>query len=119
MKRDMDLIREILIEMEKWPADARPEIKIAGRSPEEITHHLGLMADAGLIHAVNASSHDGEDWIPIKINWEGYEFLDAARSDTLWNKAKETVITKTGTLTLEAVKVALGMLMKQALIGGL
>jgi Hypothetical protein (DUF2513) len=73
------------------------------------------MAEAGLINAVDASRMDGEAWLPIKIRGEGYEFLDTARSDTMWNKAKETVITKTRTLTLEALKTALGMLMRQAL----
>ncbi len=90
MKRDMDLVRAILIEMEKWtPGQDGGEIEVQGRTPEEITYHLGLMHEAGLIKAINASSHDGEAWLPLKILWDGHEFLDAARSDTVWAKAKQ------------------------------
>ena len=68
MKRDMDVVRDILIEMEKWGADQRGgEINVEGCTPEEITYHLGLMDQAGLIKALNASSFDGEAWIPVTI----------------------------------------------------
>jgi RHS repeat-associated protein len=43
--------------------------------------------------------------------------LDAARNDTLWVKAKETVINKTGSLTVEGLKIALSTLIKHALGG--
>jgi hypothetical protein len=75
------------------------------------------MNQAGLIKALDASSFEGEEWIPVKILWEGHEFLDAARSDTVWAKAKERVISTTGTLTLEALKAALSFVMKQAIAG--
>lgn len=119
MKRDMDLVRDILLEMEKWRTNAaNREITIPGHTPDEITYHLGLMREAGLIKAIDATSHDGVAWLPVKLLWDGHEFLDAARSDTMWNKAKETVIKNTGTLTLEALKTALAMLMKHAVMGG-
>ncbi len=120
MKRDMDLVREILIEMEKWPANQRDgDITLVGRTSEEIAYHLGLMHEAGLIKAVDASSHDGEAWLPLKILWDGHEFLDAARSDTVWAKAKARVISATGTLTLEALKMALSAIMKEAVSAAL
>ncbi len=46
--------------------------------------------------------------------YEGHEFLDAARSDTIWSKAKATVMKNAGTLTLEALKATLAILMKHA-----
>jgi len=115
MKRDMDLVRDILIEMEKWTADQRGgEIEIEGRAPEEITYHLGLMHQAGLIKALDASSFDGEAWIPAKILWDGHEFLDAARSDTVWANAKQRALSTAGTLTIEAMKAALQWAIRQA-----
>jgi hypothetical protein len=57
------------------------------------------------------------DFHVLRLTYDGHEFLDAARSDTLWNKAKENVITKTGTLTLEGLKIALSTLIKHALGG--
>jgi len=49
----------------------------------------------------------GVCWKPKRLTYSGHEFLDAARSDTVWNKAKDMVRKATGTITLEAVKVAL------------
>jgi hypothetical protein len=119
MKRDMDLVREILIEMEKRPASTpNTPITLTGHTADEITYHLGLMHEAGLIHAIDASSLDGEAWLPVNILWDGHEFLDAARSDTVWKKAKETVLKNTGALTIDALKVALSMAMKHAITGG-
>jgi hypothetical protein len=115
MKRDMDLVRSILIEMEKWTPDQRGgEIKVQGHTPEEITYHLGLMHEAELIEASEASNLDGEAWLPIKIRWDGHEFLDAARSDTVWTKAKQRAMSTAGTLTLEAMKAALPWVIRQA-----
>lgn len=120
MKRDMDLVRAILIEMEKWPAGQRHgEIILDGRSDEEVTAHLGMMVEAGLIEAIDASSNDGEAWIPQRITWEGYEFLDSARSDTIWSIAKQQAISTAGALTFESMKVALKWAVGQAIVGGL
>jgi hypothetical protein len=46
-----------------------------------------------------------------RLTYEGHELLDAARSDT---KAKATVMKNAGTLTLEALKATLAILMKHA-----
>lgn len=120
MKRDMDLVRDILVEMEKWPANhTSGGITIEGRTQDEITHHLGLMHGAGLIEAIDASSHDGEAWIPVKILWDGHEFLDAARSDTVWSKAKQRAMSTAGTMTLEAMKAALAYVTKQLITGSI
>jgi len=118
MKRNMELVREILIEMEKWPADSAGEIQIAGRAPEEITYHLGLMADRGLINAIDASSNGGSAWLPQGITWEGHEFLDAARSNTVWERAKKHVLSTTGTLTIEGLKAAFPLIIRQMVSGG-
>lgn len=118
MKRDMDLVRKILIEMEEWPPyPGNRRIEIEGYTDEQITHHIGLMTQAGLIHALNASSFDGEAWLPQSITWEGHEFLDAARSDSVWNKAKDLAKRNAGTLTLEGLKIALGVVVKAAIAG--
>lgn len=118
MRRDMDLVRDILLEMEKRTAKQRgDEIVIAGHTPEEINYHIGLMHQAGLLKAANATSFDGVKWIAIDILWPGHEFLDDARSDTVWEKAKQRAMTTAGALSLEALKVALQFVIRQA-VGG-
>ena len=41
------------------------------------------------------------------VTWAGYEFLDAARSDTVWNRAKSAVITGAGGLAFDVLKAVL------------
>ena len=92
MKRDMDLVRRILLELEGHQEGYAPsELQIQGYSQEQIGFHVLLMGEAGLLVA-----HDGTCFgstspmgIASRLTWEGYEFLDAARSDSIWTKAKQ------------------------------
>ncbi len=115
MKRDMDLIREILLEVEKSPSLGGCQVKMPGRTSEELYYNAQLAQEAGFIDARFA--HGSPDFHVIRLTYQGHEFLDAARSDTRWAKAKEIVIKNTGTLTLEALKIALETLVKHALGG--
>jgi len=92
-------------------------IEVPEHSEEEISYHVLLLADAGLIEAINLGSMSRVCWMPKRLTYDGHEFLDAARDQTRWAKAKEAVIKNTGTLTLEALKIALAALIKQAITG--
>jgi hypothetical protein len=48
MKRDMDLVRKIVLMLEDHPSGSAPESKIDGYTEEEIGYHLYLLVDAGL-----------------------------------------------------------------------
>jgi hypothetical protein len=120
MKRDMDLCREILRQIEESPESAGPAVKVDGRSDEEISYHVKLLAEAGLVEAGVADGRfddrmsDGsvrtrfqKVYSPVSLTWNGHEFLDAARNDTIWRKAKAKVISATGGLVFEVLKAAL------------
>jgi len=55
MQRDMDLVRELLLEIDKEPQlDGRrwlpgKNISIDGYSPEEIAYHLNMLVEAGYV----------------------------------------------------------------------
>ncbi len=115
MKRDMDLIRAILLEVEKSPSPGGSRIEIPGRAREELYYNAQLAQEAGLIDARFLPNSD--EFHVLRLTYAGHEFLDAARNDTLWVKAKETVTKNTGTLTLEGLKIALSTLIKHALGG--
>jgi len=120
MQREMDLLRSILLELERQNYDSGwAEISIPGRSEVEISYHVRLLADAELIEAIDLSNMDGICWRPRRMTYQGHEFLDAARNETLWAKAKDTVISTTGTLTVEALKITLAALIKKGLAAGL
>jgi hypothetical protein len=105
MKRDMDLVRRILFQVEeKGQPHGYVDLEIPGYAPEQIAHHVHLMQEAGLIEASNLSTTEGIDYRPTRLTWSGHEFLDAARNATVWNKAKEMVREKGGSVPFEILK---------------
>ena len=111
MKRDMDLIRALLLKVEEAPYGALWSGEMPGYTHQQVLYHVELANDAGLIEA---SLLNPDGFLVRRLTYAGHEFLDAARSDKIWNKAKETVMNNAGTLTLEALKTALSVLMKHA-----
>ncbi|ATF13624.1 DUF2513 domain-containing protein [Brevibacillus porteri] len=88
MKRDMELIIEILkrVEQEKT-ATNNIVIELEGYDFEVVQYHVGLLKDAGFLKA-KATYNPLEYWIS-EMSWAGYDFLDAARNETVVEKAKE------------------------------
>lgn len=105
MKRDIDLIKEILIEIEESNApNDIVEIDIPKRNQEVISYHIMLMKQAGLLDAENVSGTSSFHWIPISLTWQGHEFLDAIRNDSVWSKLKSKLKEQGGSLPFHVVK---------------
>ena len=87
MERNMELIRLLLIQYEA----GSPPAGLENYSQQQVLYNLLLMKDAGLIEAYFL---EGNDVLPmgvrnVRLTWVGHDFLDAARDDTIWNKAKD------------------------------
>ena len=105
MKRDMELVRRVLLETEQSPTvDDLIDLKIEGYSLEEISHHVKILAEAGLLEAQDLTTHDEFEWKPKSLTWKGYEFLDAARNETVWRKTTDLVKDKGGSVPFEVLK---------------
>lgn len=113
MKRDMDLVRRILLAVEEQAGDPRGwiELSIPGYSKEVVSQHVAMLADAGLLTAQDLSSTGGYLVCPKTMTWEGHDFLDAARNDSVWNKVRDQVKEKLATVPFEVLKA---LLMKAA-----
>lgn len=114
MIRDMDLVRKILIEVEKNPSPYRPiDLKIDGYSEKEIGYHVAIMMEAGLLANIFLN-RDGQV-VPIskatRLTWGGHDFLDACRDDSRWNTAKG-VLNEMGGASIDVVKMVLIKLME-------
>lgn len=118
MKRDMDLVRKILLALEEYEHGFAPKtLQISGYSDEEIGFHVYLMGQAGLLQVADVT-HMGStspQSIPRRITWEGYEFLEAARSLSIWEAAKHRMVKEGLGMSLEVLKKILMMLTKEAL----
>ncbi len=91
MKRDMDLIRTLLLKIESFPNfPAGHSVSIEGYSKDEINFHLYLLGDAGLIHSQFEDGSFDSRYIS-SLTWKGCEFLDAARDNKRWEQAKNVV----------------------------
>lgn len=100
MKRDMDLIRSIMLWIEAQPEGHNWGWKIAidGHTDEEIGFHVHLLGQAGLLAVAEATSSDSTSpsAVPISITWTGFEFIEAAKDDTVWAKVRKKVLTPAG-----------------------
>jgi hypothetical protein len=113
MKRDMDVIRMLLIQQET--GEAPPEL--ANYSEPLLVYNVALMKDAGLIEAAIAKGPDGTPMgaVIIRMTWAGHDFLDAARNDTVWRTAKEKILKPGASWTFELLKETLKTLATQQL----
>jgi hypothetical protein len=89
MKRDMDLIRRILLSTESEDLDSIQDV-----DGKTLAFHVALLEEAGLLKAY--LSYDGAD-LPVgfvirRITWSGYEFLESVRDKTIWEKAKKYIL---------------------------
>ncbi len=105
MKRDMDLVREILRTVEKMePSRGHTEtpFEIDGYSPDLISYHLKLMIQANLVEATAIREARGglevSHWWIKGLTWDGHDFLDSARDESRWNVAKGILTEKVGTI---------------------
>jgi hypothetical protein len=119
MKRNFDLIRELLLRIEasEYPLE---EIEIEGFSKIEILYNLNLLLEAGLIKGMVHASYDHSLQIvrPDRLTWEGHDFLDAARNKNIWAKAKQRLNEKLGSVPFDVLKGLLVQLAKSAVMDG-
>lgn len=116
MKRDMDLIRRIAQATEALnPGEMLDGLD--GIDAETFAQHVIWMQEAGLIEALVPQNLGGslEDAMVMRLTWDGCDFLDAARDEGLWSKAKATVIKPSASFTFGLLKEWLAGEIRQGL----
>lgn len=78
----------------------RPLCRELGREPGCVCRARAALEEAGLVGAaVQVVQQRGTAALVWRLTWAGHEFADAISSDTLWRKAKDSVIKPTGSWT--------------------
>ena len=95
MKRDLDLIRAILLKLEEEIGlhsktydfqFANSKLSVPGYADDDVYSHLLMLIDSPYVKGRRALS--GE--ITVKaLTWNGREFLDDIRDVEIWGKTKE------------------------------
>jgi hypothetical protein len=113
MKRDMDLIREILLQAEECPAGTRWTAKpLLDHSISDVVEHVQLLIDAGF---VDGRTLGNEAAMILRITHAGHEFIDSSREPTRWEKAKAKALSAGAPLTVTVLKAILDQLIKEHL----
>ena len=119
MKRDMDLIRKILLRIEAHPKPFSWDVPldIPDYPENEVYYHVKLLEKAGLIEAhIKVALNGSVGYCMVNsLTWEGHEFLEASRDDSRWEKVKRLVLEKTGSLSFEVLKACLVQAMLHSL----
>ena len=116
MKRDMNLIRAIVLGMRDGDFGDRDDLpgfcsaKIGRQVDEdEFGYHGYLVVDAGLAGGadVRCMGDAFPNWEPHYLTWAGQEFAMLAESDETWLKFVGAAKEKSATLSFEFVKAGL------------
>ena len=93
MKRDMELIREILQRAESLEfVGDEPYERYWARTPAE-AYQIALMKDFGLVEAdVETTCGIPSRATIVRLTWAGHDFLDSSRDSKIWKLAKEHII---------------------------
>lgn len=105
MKRDWDIVREILIKLEEL-GDANSFLRdedVNGYDRALVAFHMHLLDEAGLIKAGCGRVPGGWSCQANCMTWRGYEFLDHIRQDRIWNRVKSTAREKGLSLSLDLI----------------
>ncbi|CAH6898282.1 conserved hypothetical protein [Vibrio chagasii] len=93
MKRDMELIRKIMLFLEEQINPSIRNVEIPGIDEHVINYHIVLLIEAELIQG-NVSRELGPNpAIPnyvrvYRVTWQGHEFIDNFRNEEIWNTFK-------------------------------
>lgn len=117
MKRDMDLLRSILLLAEAQPAgEPLSDFKSLGEDPKVIAEHVWLADQGGLVDARFAGGSPASGMaIVMRLTPAGHDFIAQAQKPALWTKAKEEASKAGVGVTVEVMKALLTSLAMGAL----
>ena len=107
MKRDIDLCRQLLLDIEGRGADCSVTVLRAGNEPdaaERVRHHLRVLVDAGYLKEVDRTA----DGVPcVRLTDAGHELIEVVRSEPRWREAKRACHERSGGQSLAIVRAIL------------
>ena len=116
MKRDLDLLRKILLAIENadefyyynWIQHLASDIGCSNL--ELVSFHVSLLVDNDYIEVLDISccGINYDDYMIKRLTADGCDYLDNIRNDTIWNKTKEVISNIGGTSALDIVKSIAG-----------
>jgi Hypothetical protein (DUF2513) len=109
MKRDWDIIRDVLLALEDsdTPNPRLSAKHFTQHDEQAVAYNMRLLHEAGYIDARFTSSNSMSGHIlgasAVHMTNAGHELLDTIRSDTVWSKTKDTFKSKGLDMTFDLV----------------
>lgn len=121
MRRDMELIRVIMLKLEDWDKspssiisspDIGEDFPIEGFTPEQVEYHYKLIVDKGWIDTGGFPVRFGYFYFRALTD-EGHDFVDSVRDEEVWAMTRDGA-KKAGVFTLDLLgQLAKGFAKKQ------
>lgn len=107
MRRDMELIRMMVLAIEDHTSGWAPDLNFEGYTPAQIGYHAYLLVNAGLADGVDGTCSDssGPEWEIQHLTSAGHDFADSIRNEYIWDEVKNAMKEKgLVSATIEVVK---------------
>ena len=102
MKRDMDLIRLILLEIESSECEIIEDFQLEGYDIASVKYNGELLRQAGLITEFYEDSIG--ELVTGSLTWNGCDFLDKIRDNSVWKKTKDVIKEQGLPLIVDTIK---------------
>ncbi len=106
MKRGMAVIRNLMLQIEASP-DNEPVHnngpRLDDHTQPEIDYHIALRG-AAFFDSIPAHSMAGRHLIIRGLTSRGHEFLDSVHNETVWDRCKELINEKDGSVPFDVLQ---------------
>ena len=108
MKRDMDLVRWILLHVEAMDPDGSTLFAYPDAYDSDAVYgHVRLLESAGYVTA-NYTAGNPPGIHSMMLTWAGNDLLDSIRDDSVWSEVKKKLGAVGGSASLEVLKALAG-----------
>ena len=125
MKRDLDLIRKIMLAVEENTTGKIDIYQLADTldtSPDYLFYQITLLKEADLViahggvYALTPRTRKYETFCIYRLTFKGHDYLESIRNEKVWFEIKNKLVLAGGTTTLDIVK-ELGISITKRLLG--
>ena len=120
MKRDLDLVRDILLKSETYndnPPMYPESFSDLNSNQDVINYHLLLLHQAGFIDAYDVSTlgRRYKQYAVQNLTFAGCDYLDSVRDKDIWDTVKSKLQSVGSSATIEVVKALANSVIQQQL----
>lgn len=118
MKRNWDMIRNILLRVEELEPNALLTLEsFPMNEHNEVSHHLEILEEAGLLYGKIHKTPGGSphSFHLIRLTWLGHDFLESIRSDIMWEEIKAQLNAKKVGMKIENIMATAQAITKRLL----